>query len=34
MERRLLRLVGEGQEKGSLTVISCSGRSFAVPDGL
>jgi hypothetical protein len=29
-ERRVLRLVGEGQQKGALTVISCSGRSFDV----
>jgi hypothetical protein len=29
-ERRLLRLVGEGNQKGALTVISCSGRSFDV----
>jgi hypothetical protein len=29
-ERRVLRLVGEGQRKGALTVISCSGRSFDV----
>ncbi|MEO8182696.1 MAG: hypothetical protein ABI895_28005, partial [Deltaproteobacteria bacterium] len=29
-ERRLLRLVGEGNQKGALTVISCSGRSFDI----
>jgi hypothetical protein len=29
-ERRVLRLVGEGQQKGALTVISCSGRSFDI----
>jgi hypothetical protein len=31
-ERRILRLVGEGQQKGALTVISCSGRSFDTRD--
>jgi hypothetical protein len=31
-ERRLLRLVGEGQPKGALTVISCSGRTFDIQD--
>jgi hypothetical protein len=29
-ERRLLRLVGEGTQKGALTLISCSGRSFDI----
>jgi len=31
-ERRLLRLVGEGEQKGAFTAISCSGRSFQVRD--
>jgi hypothetical protein len=29
-ERRLLRVAGEGQQKGALTVISCSGRSYDI----